>query len=249
MGQEVRALIEPFVAQLSRHSHLRATDREALLSLSGKAERVRIHREALPLGQASQHVTLLVSGYLGKFHETRSGTRQIVNLFVPGDIANLHTILSVDADSGIVALCQSTILRLPKEDLAQLSAISAPIAQALWRECAAESARSSRWLLNLGRQSTLATIAHLLCEIACRTAQLIPPPDTFFDFPVTQSDVADMAGCSLVHVNRTLRALRERGWIEHNLSGFRILDWPALATAADFDPGYLVLDGRLRQAA
>ena len=249
MGQEVRALIEPFVTQLSRHSHLRQTDKEALLSLSGRAERVRVHREALTLGEASQHVMLVVSGYLGKFHETRSGTRAIVNLFVPGDIANLHTILSVDADSGVLALCEASIVRLHKNDLAELSAVSAPIAQALWRECAAESARSSRWLLNLGRRSALATIGHLFCEVACRTQQTTEIENALVPFPVTQADIADMAGCSLVHVNRTLRALRERGLITVNGTGFRILDWPALVAAADFDPDYLVLDARLRRAA
>jgi len=249
MGHEVRALIEPFVNQLSRHSHLRPSDREALLSLSGRAEPIRVHREALHLGEASQHVTLLVSGYLGKFHETRSGTRQIFALYVPGDIANLHTVLSVDADSGILALCQASIVRLPKQELAELSAISAPVAQALWRECAAESARSSRWLLNLGRRSALGTIAHLLCEVACRTSGQAPPRAEFVEFPVSQANLADMAGCSLVHVNRTLRALRERGWIEHTVAGFRILDWPALQAEADFDAGYLVLAGRLREAA
>ena len=249
MGQEVRALIEPFVAQLSRHSHLRATDREALLSLSGRAEKVRIHRDALPLGEASQHVTLLVAGYLGKFHQTRSGARQIVNLFVPGDIANLHTILAVDSDSGIGALCDATIVRLPKDELAQLAAVSAPVAQALWRECAAEAARISRWLLNVGRHSATATIAHLFCEVAWRTGGERPGAGAWFDFPVTQADLADMAGCSLVHVNRTLRALRESGTIQPEARGFRVVDWSALAAQADFDPGYLHNDARLSAAA
>ena len=249
MGQEVRALIEPFVTQLSRHSHLRATDREALLSLSGRAETVRVHREALKLGETADYVALLVAGFLGKFHQTHSGTRQVVALFVPGDIANLHTVLSVDRDSGIVALSDATLVRLSKDDIARLAAMSAPIAQALWRECAAEAARISRWLLNVGRQNAAATIAHLFCEIAWRSAGQAPESGAWFDFPVTQSDIADMAGCSLVHVNRTLRTLRQSGAIETDIRGFRIVDWLALERQADFDPGYLGNDARMRRAA
>ena len=58
-----------------------------------------------------------------------------------------------------------------------------------------------------------------------------------------------MAGCSLVHVNRTLRTLRQSGAIETDIRGFRIVDWLALERQADFDPGYLGNDARMRRAA
>jgi DNA-binding Lrp family transcriptional regulator len=58
-------------------------------------------------------------------------------------------------------------------------------------------------------------------------------------FPVTQSDVADATGLSLVHVNKRLQTLRERGLIGRNPQYLEILDWEGLRQLAGFDPAYL----------
>jgi len=249
MGQDVRKLLEPFVRQLSRHSHLRPGDSESLLSLSGRSETVSVHRDADHLGEALQSVSLVAEGFLGKFHQTRSGGRQITTLYVPGDIANLQSLLFCDAGAGVVALSPARIVRLPKEELATLAAVSAPISRALWRECAAEASRSSRWLLNLGRHPVRTAMAHLYCEVASRISGAVPAQDRFYAFPVVQSHLADMLGSSLVHVNRTLQTLRSERLIEVRPQGFRILDWDGLAYAAEFDPEHLCLDTTLRSAA
>jgi DNA-binding GntR family transcriptional regulator len=57
---------------------------------------------------------------------------------------------------------------------------------------------------------------------------------------VTQGDLGDATGLSLVHVNRTLRQLREDGLISVSKGRIvRLLDWQRLTEVAEFDPTYL----------
>ena len=63
--------------------------------------------------------------------------------------------------------------------------------------------------------------------------------DKSFDFPVTQAELGDALGRSVVHVNRTLRLLRAGGLIGPQSTRIVLLDLPRLKEAAEFDPSYL----------
>ena len=60
-----------------------------------------------------------------------------------------------------------------------------------------------------------------------------------FSWHVTQPDLADATGLSIVHVNRSLQLLRERRLIEAAPDKVTILDWPGLKSLADFKADYL----------
>ena len=83
-------------------------------------------------------------------------------------------------------------------------------------------------------------LAHLLCEMGVRTSRSTRPARSFF-FPITQEQLADALGLTSVHVNRTLKALRDEGLVRLTRSEVRIDDWDALVSAAEFDPAYLCL--------
>jgi hypothetical protein len=79
----------------------------------------------------------------------------------------------------------------------------------------------------------------MLCEFAVRAQALGPGTTDTFEFPMTQSDIADATGLTSVHVNRTLRRLRDSGAFEQDRHVARIRDWTQLKSIAGFDPGYL----------
>ena len=53
--------------------------------------------------------------------------------------------------------------------------------------------------------------------------------------PLTQEHLADALGLTSVHVNRTLRVMREDGVLAANLGAFSILNPDRLAEEAGFD--------------
>lgn len=68
-----------------------------------------------------------------------------------------------------------------------------------------------------------------------------------FDCPLTQSDLADMLGLSNVHVNRSLKALRDAGLVRWRNGRVSIDDWLGLTERVAFDASYL--DMKLSRSA
>jgi CRP-like cAMP-binding protein len=72
--------------------------------------------------------------------------------------------------------------------------------------------------------------------------------DGTYDFPVTQAELADATGMTTVHVNRTLRDLREAGLATLKGGVVTIPDWESLKQAGDFEVRYLHLTERAEAA-
>ena len=83
---------------------------------------------------------------------------------------------------------------------------------------------------------------HFLCETYARLHAVGLAADHRFDLPLTQQDLGEATGLTSVHVNRTLRRLREGGLVEIAAREVRILDWPRLAACGEFDPAYLYFE-------
>jgi len=60
-----------------------------------------------------------------------------------------------------------------------------------------------------------------------------------FEFPATQIHMADAAGLTAVHVNWTLKSLRNAELVAICGRTVHILDWDELARIGEFDPAYL----------
>jgi len=111
--------------------------------------------------------------------------------------------------------------------------------RALWRETLVDGAIHREWLSALGRRLAAERLALLFCEIYVRLNAVGLADNYRFDLPLTQSDVADMVGITPVHVNRSLKALRQQGVVEWRGGTAIINDWRNLARFAQFDPTYL----------
>ncbi len=96
-------------------------------------------------------------------------------------------------------------------------------------------------MVNVGQRKASARIAHLLCEIVTRLVALGACDRIACAFPLTQSDLAEATGLSVVHVNRTLRTLKEQELVSVRDRQLTILDWDGLVEAGDFLPDYLHL--------
>ena len=97
------------------------------------------------------------------------------------------------------------------------------------------------WITNVGTREAPGRIAHLLCEIFLTLQAVGLTKGNSFDFPITQSEIADATGLSTVHVNRSVQKLRAEGLIVLEKGRCTITDWEGLNETAMFDPAYLNL--------
>jgi CRP-like cAMP-binding protein len=208
------------------------------LDLNGYAEQVRSNRDFVRLGEQTDHASLVVAGFVARFDQNAEGVRQITDLHMPGDMADLHSVVQPEATSALSALSTATIVRIPHEQFRKAAAAHPALAEALWRDCKVDASILAQWIVNMGRRDARARIAHLLCEVATRLGAAPAKGQIMFPFPVTQAQLADITGLTSVHVNRTLQGLRGEGLadVRHNAV---IPGWEALTKAGDFDADYL----------
>lgn len=241
MADPPRAILKLFVDRLTSRSLLTDEECQAILELPTRERKVDANRDYVRLGEQVDHCSLIAEGVMGRFSQTSGGARQITALHVPGDVADLHSVVRPVGTAALQALSQTRVLRISHADLRSVAARFPAVAEAFWRDCMVDAAILSQWVLSVGRRDARTRIAHLLCEIAVRTSE-VRSPRLDYPFPVTQIHVADATGLTSVHVNRMLKSLREDGIVNVRAREVNILDWDRLAAIAEFDAAYLHAD-------
>jgi CRP-like cAMP-binding protein len=87
-------------------------------------------------------------------------------------------------------------------------------------------------------------MAHLFCELYVRLDVVGRANKDGYDFPLTQRELSECLGLTVVHANRTLQELRRRKLVEFEKGKLKILDRRGLEGVAEFDPTYLYLSKR-----
>jgi CRP-like cAMP-binding protein len=113
------------------------------------------------------------------------------------------------------------------------------LTQAFWRETLIQAAIYREWVENLGARQALGRLAHLLCELTTRMEFVGLVDNGSFRLPLTQQDVADACGFSIVHVNRTIQELRSLRLIEWENHTLTLLRPQELQAVAEFSAEYL----------
>jgi CRP-like cAMP-binding protein len=236
------AALSLFLHRLLLRSTLSAEEREAILALPGTPATVPARTDIVAPGQRVGYACLVVEGLAGRFDQMADGRRQTVSFYLPGDMCDLPSVVLPIAAWGITALTTSTILLLPHAALRDVAARYPAIAMAFWRDTVVDAATLAKWVANIGRKEAMARLAHLFCELGERMAVASLGTRTRFRLPINQEQLADATGLTSVHVNRTLRALREAGILAYRNQLVEVLDLPRLASIAEFDDRFLLLD-------
>ncbi len=86
---------------------------------------------------------------------------------MPGDMADLHSVVQPLAGSALQALSVATILRIPHVALRAAARRYPAVGEALWRDCAVDASILSQWVVNVVEE-TLANGSHT-CSVRSRS--------------------------------------------------------------------------------
>lgn len=227
------------IAKLERAAHLFESDRAAILEASRETRECPARRDIISEGDDPEYVHLMIEGWAARYKVVHGGARQITAYLIPGDFCDLHVTLLRKMDHGIIALTPATVAFISREKISHLMQERPALTRALWWATLVDEAVLRAWIVNIGRRDAYERIGHLMCEMHIRMKNIGLVDDGLFDLPITQVEIADSVGLTPVHVNRTLKRLRDEGLIELSEKRLTILDPKALAKAAGFDSGYL----------
>ena len=229
--------LQAFLLRLSRHSSLSTDEQQAILGLPARATRLQPNRTYVRTGSETEHAPLIIEGMIGSFELKAKGQRQMSAIFLPGEMANLQSMVQPVATWLLEPLTESLVAEVAHCDLQRLHSLYPRIAEAFWRECSRQQARMSRWVANVA-QGAKARLAHLLCEFAVRLGK-DGEPVLAFDLPLTQNHLAEATALTAVHANRSLMALRREQVVTMRTRKVEIFDWERLVQIAEFDGLYL----------
>lgn len=235
-------MLESLYLNLGQHDAL-SEQEKALLADAMAIERHFVTGEDIVSeGSRPIYSTLIVDGLAARYKVLEDGGRQFTSLQVPGDFVDLHAFLLKTMDHGIIALSPCHVLAADHSKLRAITEQAPHLTRLLWLDTLVDGAIHREWIVAMGRRSKTSHLAHLLCELFVRLQVVKRTNGMTFRLPLSQAELADVLGLSVVHMNRVIGALRNLGaiaWTHHMVT---ILDWQRLVEIAEFDPTYLSMN-------
>lgn len=182
---------------------------------------------------------LIDNGWVIRAKTLQSGARQIVNVAIPGDFVGLNAILFAQSEFDLVAKTHVRAYRFRPEALFELFMRFPAFAAALFWVNAMEERILAERIVSLGRRPARQRTAHVLCELVARMRVIGVEAADQLILPISQEDFSDIVGISLVHMNRTLKALEADEVIVFRNEILTIVNMEKLKRIAGFDGDYL----------
>jgi len=249
--EERKALIlnAALLLRLEQLVHLTDKDRSAFLAAMEPVRKAPPNRDLNRYGEHPTGVRFIQAGFACRQIGLPDGRRQILGLLLPGDICDACSLPAPAMDHSICALTTVIFSEMSRASLANLVEARPRIGEALWRSALVNEAMLYERITSLGQRSAKERLAHFLCEVFVRNRAVGLTTGMQCNLPLSQSDLADTLGLSLVHTNRSLQALRADGLIRLESRLLTIIDFDRLQEKAHFNPKYLHFDRDIEDVA
>lgn len=230
-----------FARKLALRASLNEDDIEALTRATNAVERVEAGCALVSEGDAPEQAHIILEGFACRHRSVSEEGRAIIAYLVPGDGCDLHASILDRMSHAVTTLTPCTVATIPYRTVKELAAYRPNIYLALWWSVLVDEAILREWLVGVGRRSADRQVAHFLCEVLARLRAVGLAIEPDYKLPLTQSELADTAGLSHMHVHRVLASLRKAGLIESKRKGLVVPNLQRLEAFAGFDSSYLHL--------
>ena len=219
------------VKKLQSFMQLSELELEYLAEVQVKSIAVQSGKEISYEGQTNHVAYVIQTGWACSFKSLPDGGRQIISFPVPGDCVGLRSILLRASDHSFSALTDLTLSIIEAPRMMNILAEFPRLGSAILWAVSRDEAMIVEHLVSIGRRSAIQRTAHFFLELYERLLLVDLTRNERFDCPLTQYVLADALGLSAIHVNRTLRqlrqlrlmTLRDRHVIIHDVTGLKEL--------------------------
>ena len=235
-------MIERHLLKLRARSPVSAEEEKAVRDAVAEIRAYSADQTVIRAGVPLSVSMLLLDGLMCRYKDLSDGQRQITELHVAGDFADLHSFTLKRLDHNVMTLTPCRIAIVPHASLERITEQFPHLTRLYWFTTNMDAAIHREWEVSLGRRLAVSRLAALFCELRVRLGVVGMTEGQSYRLPLTQTDLAECVGLTPIHVNRTLKELRERGLVEFRSGRVNILNWDELARVAEFDPAYLYLE-------
>lgn len=232
----------PLGRKLGAFIRLSAQETACLAKMQSRAKTVAAGTGLVQDGEPYDQAYVVKRGWAIRYKTLSDGRRQILNFALPGDFIGLFSAVFECADHSVEALTGLEVYPFEPASLVDVFGSCPRLGAAIAWAAGRDEALLAEQILRIGRRSAYERMSHMMVELLHRLRQVGEADGNSFELPLTQEILADTLGLSVVHVNRTLRRLRESGLVHINRDRVVIVDLGRLMTVADFSPRYLAAD-------
>lgn len=234
-------MISHLLQKLKSLAEINQSDELRLAALYEGAQRCNAENVLVVEGERPKNLIVFVDAWGYRFKTSLDGNRQILGYFAPGDTSDVDLFAFHKVDFGVAVLKAGSVLAINEEDYNQLAQTNPRLALALARSTAVNHAVMRQLLTNLAQKDAIGRLSHFICELWTRLHLIGETKGFSFDLPFKQDQLANMLGLTPVHLNRTLRRLREEKYITLFWKVMTIENVEALRKRASFESSYLQL--------
>ncbi|MFB0488312.1 CRP-like cAMP-binding protein [Methylobacterium sp. OAE515] len=235
-------LDNPLARKLEHFARLADDDRLQLAAALSPARTIAARADIREEGDDPRSVNVILDGWACRYRQLPNGQRQIVSLLLPGDPCDPQVFHQRRVHHAIGALTPVSLAQIRGSAMKELMAHSSALEEAFFRERLSATAIQYEWTVSLGRRSAIERLAHLFCELHARLDAVGLADGASCAMLLTQTDMANALGQTSVHINRTLKELRDMELITLRLRRLTIHDHAGLQALAMFEPTYVMDD-------
>lgn len=185
-------------------------------------------------GDALDDLAFLKAGWACRYRLLGDGRKQIVNFHIPGDLIGPYT---PTAKCFASAITDCAIARIPRAAIADAAGGALSLSAAIETLLASDFEMLVERTVTLGRRNARERMAHLFLELHARLSRVGLVNNQSFVMPLIQEMIGDALGLSVVHVNRTLRRLREERLVTAGFGRVTVHDLDGLIAVAGAEDG------------
>lgn len=191
--------------------------------------------QMLSPGVTSPHLYTLLQGVVFRSKALDDGRRQIVNFLFPGDMIGLQGAMEDPLLYGVEAVTDARVCIFQRERFLELFSAHPRLGFDIAWLAAREETSLDEHLTTVGRRNARERIAYLAVFLFLRGRATGLAGRTHLNIPLTQAQIADTIGLSVVHTNKTLQVLRKAKIIEWTPERIGIHDLEAAIAYAKYD--------------
>jgi CRP-like cAMP-binding protein len=227
--------------KLQEHSKLDGDDIAVLQTLPCQEQRFRPNQDIVRQGDKPKGSVIVLEGMVARYHALPDGNRQYLSFHIPGDMPDAQTLFIEVLDHAVSAIDEVRIAIVPHGAIIAMFKRRPEVGVAIWRETLIDAAIFRQAITNNSSRKPQTRLAHFLCEQYYRARAGGHARPGSCSLPLTQTQIGEALGMSLISVNRALQGLRRSRSMELRDGVLHVRDWYRLAALGEFSAGYLHL--------
>lgn len=184
-------------------------------------------------GRSNNEVFLIESGWVSGSILLKSGARQIVSLYLPGDVIGFDDLFRSQTTETLSAITTAVVRRIDRRAVYRSVAANSEFALSVLATVSDVARGLKLQLASIGRTPAQARVAALLLKLAERLTSSSLADGSTFELLASQNCIGDIVGLTPVHVNRTLMKLSAASLIRRNAQTITIVNVEALRQEAE----------------